>query len=122
VTGPVEAVIWAASSAVCTDFTAKLVDVAPCGFARNVCDGISRTNMTPGNPQEVMIKLNPTSNVFKAGHRVRLEIASANFPRFDRNPNTGCSTLTSAETCPALQTILHDAGHPSRIILPVILA
>ena len=129
VTGPVEAHLWATSSAPDTDFTAKLVDVGPCGFARNVCDGIIRaryrrpggvTRLKPSGVHEYVIELGPTSNVFKAGHRIRLEVSSSNFPRYDRNHNTGSEPGTDKEMLPALQTILHDADHPSHLVLPVV--
>jgi putative CocE/NonD family hydrolase len=123
VTGPIRIHLWAATSAPTTDFTAKLVDVGTCGYARNVTDGIVRLPAGSGDPgaaREVAFDLPPTSNVFKAGHRIRVEVSSSNFPRFDRNLNTGQSGLTSAETRVAMQTILHDAAHPSRIVLPVI--
>lgn len=129
VTGPIVVRLWAASSAVDTDFTAKLVDVSPCGFARNIQDGIVRAShclpkgqsqLVPGKPYEFTISLAATSNVFKAGHRIRLEISSSNFPRFDRNPNTGQTARSEADLKPALQTIFHDQDHPSQIILPLI--
>jgi putative CocE/NonD family hydrolase len=130
VTGPLEVHLWAATSAPDTDFTAKLVDVGPCGYARNVQDGIVRARyrvspeearpVEPGAAYEYAIDLQATSNVFLAGHRIRVEIASSNFPRYDRNPNTGHPAGTDAELWPATQTILHDAGHPSYILLPVI--
>jgi len=130
VTGPVEVHLWASTSAPDTDFTAKLVDVGPCGYARNVQDGIIRARyrrsaaqaepILPGEVYEYTIDLGATSNVFKAGHRIRLEISSSNFPRFDRNPNTGHTIGDDAELRPALQTILHDMAHPSHIVLPII--
>jgi uncharacterized protein len=129
VTGPVEAHLWATSSAPDTDFTAKLVDVRPDGFARNVCDGILRaryrrpggvTRLKPSGVHEYVIEMGPTSNVFKAGHRIRLEVSSSNFPRYDRNPNTGSEPGMDKEMLPALQTILHDADHPSHVVLPVV--
>jgi putative CocE/NonD family hydrolase len=132
VTGPVKVILYAASSAVDTDFTAKLVDVCPCGCARNLTDGIIRARyrhspreeklLIPGEVERYEIDLWATSNVFAAGHRIRVEISSSNFPRFDRNPNTGgpIATATKAECVPALQTIHHDQDHPSRIVLPVI--
>ena len=99
VTGPVKLILHAASSAPDTDWTAKLVDVAPCGYARNLTDGILRaryrdsmregTPITPGEVIEYEVDLWATSNTFLAGHRIRLEVSSSNFPRFDRNPNTG---------------------------------
>jgi putative CocE/NonD family hydrolase len=130
VTGPIEVHLWAATSARDTDFTAKLVDVYPCGYARNVQDGILRARyrasheeeqlVIPGDVNEYAIDLSVTSNVFKAGHRIRLEISSSNYPRFDRNPNTGHPVGQDAELRTATQTILHDAAHPSHIVLPVI--
>ncbi len=130
VTGPVEVHLWAATSAPDTDFTAKLVDVGPCGYARNVQDGIIRARyrrrtaqaemVHPNEVYEYTIDLGPTSNVFKEGHRIRLEISSSNFPRFDRNLNTGHPIGEDAEMRPAVQTILHDAAHPSHIVLPII--
>jgi putative CocE/NonD family hydrolase len=129
VTGAVEAHIWATSSAPDTDFTAKLVDVASCGFARNLCDGIIRaryrrpggvTRLKPSGVHEYVIELGPTSNVFKAGHCLRLEVSSSNFPRYDRNTNTGKQPGMDKEMLPALQTILHDVDHPSHIVLPVV--
>ena len=99
VTGPIKVVLYASSSAPDTDFTAKLVDVYPDGRALNLTDGILRTRyresletpklMTPGEVYRLTIDAGVTSNVFRAGHRIRLEISSSNFPRFDRNPNTG---------------------------------
>jgi putative CocE/NonD family hydrolase len=131
VTGPLEMHLWAATSAPDTDFTAKLVDVGPCGYARNVQDGIVRARyrlspqearpIEPGVAYEYTIDLQATSNLFLAGHRIRVEIASSNFPRYDRNPNTGHPAGIDAELWPATQTILHDAAHPSYIVLPVIL-
>jgi len=130
VTGPLTVHLWAATNAPDTDFTAKLVDVGPCGYARNLQDGIVRARyrhsveqaepIQPGEVYEYIIDLAATSNVFKAGHRIRLEISSSNFPRFDRNPNTGHAIGDDTELRPAVQTILHDAAHPSHIVLPVI--
>lgn len=130
VTGPLRVELWAATTAPDTDWTAKLVDVYPCGYARNVQDGIIRARyreslerpmpVTPGQVHRYSINLGPTSNVFKAGHRIRVEISSSNFPRFDRNPNTGYPLGQSAELRPALQAVLHDAEHPSHIVLPII--
>ncbi|MDI7277359.1 MAG: CocE/NonD family hydrolase, partial [Anaerolineae bacterium] len=130
VTGPLSVELWAATSAVDTDFAAKLVDVYPCGYARNVQDGIIRARyregverpapVSPGEACRYTIDLGVTSNVFKAGHRIRVEISSSNFPRFDRNPNTGCLARQECDLRPAMQTILHDAEHPSHVVLPVI--
>ena len=130
VTGPLKVVLWAASSAVDTDFTAKLVDVGACGYARNVADGILRARyrvsvreehlLTPGAIERYEIDLAGTSNLFLAGHRIRLEVSSSNFPRFERNPNTCEPVASEEEMVPARQTVYHDAGHPSHILLPVI--
>jgi putative CocE/NonD family hydrolase len=131
-TGPVTAHLWARSTAPDTDFTAKLVDVSPCGYARNLTEGIIRARyrrgldrsilLEPNEIAEYVIDLWATSNVFRAGHRIRLEISSSNFPRFDRNPNTGrrLGTDQASDLRPALQTIFHDAAHPSRLVLPVV--
>jgi putative CocE/NonD family hydrolase len=131
VTGPISLTLYASSSAPDTDFTAKLVDVDPCGcMARNLTDGIIRARyresrsqpvlLTAGKVYEYTIDMWSTSNVFKAGHQIRLEISSSNFPRFDRNPNTGHDLFTDAETRPALQTVLHQTGMASYLTLPVI--
>ena len=130
VTGPLEVHLWAATSAPDTDFTAKLVDVGRGGYARNVQDGIIRARyraslaqaepVRSGEIYEYTIDLGATSNVFKAGHRIRLEISSSNFPRFDRNPNTGGAIGEASEWRTALQTVLHDAEHPSHVVLPVV--
>jgi hypothetical protein len=76
--------------------------------------------LAPGEAYEYTIDLGATSNVFKAGHRIRVEISSSNFPRFDRNPNTGGRVGYEAELRPALQTVFHNAEHPSHIVLPII--
>ena len=130
VTGPVTVSLWAATSATDTDFTAKLVDVCEDGCARNLTDGIiraryrestSRASMVePGRAYLYTIDLWATSNVFQQGHRIRVEISSSNFPRFDRNTNTGNVIAGDANFKPALQTVLHDAEHPSHITLPVV--
>jgi putative CocE/NonD family hydrolase len=130
VTGYVELVLWASSSAPDTDFTGKLVDVGPDGSARMLTDGILRARyrngpttpelLTPGEPVELRIDLLATSNVFLSGHRIRLEVSSSNFPRFDRNPNTGATFGTGGELHTGDQTIHHDAGRPSRLLLPLV--
>jgi uncharacterized protein len=130
ITGPITVKLYAASSAPDTDFTAKLVDVRPDGYVHNLADGIIRARyresrarpslITPGTVYEYTIDLWSTSFVFKPGHRVRVEIASANFPRFDRNPNTGHTLFADAELEAATQMVFHDAGHPSHVVLPVI--
>ena len=130
VTGPVMLDLFAKSSAVDTDFTGKLVDVWPDGRAINLTEGILRarfrestgkaTPIEPGKVYEYKIDLWATSNVFLKGHRIRLEVSSSNFPRFDRNLNTGKSAATSSEFVKATNTVLHDSAHPSALILPVI--
>ena len=130
VTGPVTLSLYAATSAVDTDFTAKLVDVQPDGYACNLTDGILRGRyrksraaaelLTPGEVYEYSIDLWATSNVFKAGHRIRVEIASSNFPRFDRNPQTGEAAAEARRLEPALQRVFHDESRPSHIVLPLI--
>ena len=131
VTGPVTLDLFAKSSAVDTDFTAKLVDVWPNGFAQNLTEGILRARfrqsttgapkpIVPGQVYEYKIDLWSTSNVFLKGHRIRLEVSSSNFPRFDRNLNTGKPAGTDSVFVKATNTILHDAAHPSALILPVV--
>jgi uncharacterized protein len=130
-TGPIAVKLWVASSARDTDFTAKLADVFPDGTSRALTDGILRaryresktrpTLLTPVQPVEITIEAGATSNVFRASHRIRLDISSSNFPRFDRNPNTGGVFGEDSELLRAEQTILHDTKHPSRVILPVLL-
>lgn len=130
VTGPVSMTLHAASDAPDTDFTAKLVDVRPDGTAINVAQGIIRARyrkswespslLEPGSIQAYRIDLWSTSNCFRQGHRVRLEIASSNFPQFDRNPNTGSPFGQDAMLRKACQTVYHDSEHPSHILLPVV--
>ena len=130
VTGPVQLQLWAATTARDTDFTAKLVDVYPDGRAYNLADGVLRTRyresregaalVQPGEAYAFLIDLGATSNVFKAGHRVCIEVSSSNFPRFDRNPNTGATPATGAEMATALQTVLHNQAHRSYLRLPVV--
>ena len=130
VTGRVTLDLYASSSAVDTDFTAKLVDVWPNGFAQNLTEGILRASyrestseakpIVPGKVYEYKIDMWSTSNVFLKGHRIRLEVSSSNFPRFDRNLNTGKSASTSSTFVKATNTILHDSAHPSVLVLPVV--
>jgi uncharacterized protein len=129
VTGPVSVELYAKSSAVDTDFTAKLVDVWPNGFSQNLTEGIIRARyrdsrekaalLNPGEVYKFTIDLWSTSNVFRQGHKLRVEIGSSNFPRFDRNLNTGRSAASTSVYVSATNTILHDAEHPSALILPV---
>ena len=131
VTGPVTLDLFAKSSAADTDFTGKLVDVAPDGTAINLTEGILRAKyresttgdpkpIVPGQVYEYKIDLWSTSNVFLKGHRIRLEVSSSNFPRFDRNLNTGKDAANDSTFVKATNTILHDAAHPSALILPVV--
>ena len=130
VTGPVTADLFVKSSAIDTDFTGKLVDVGPDGFAQDLTEGILRMRyrvsmerselMNPGQIYEVTLDLWATSNVFLRGHSLRLEISSSNFPRFDRNMNTGEETRSARNFVPATNMILHDTQHPSALILPVV--
>ena len=131
VTGPISVTLYAASSAPDTDWTAKLVDVHPDGYARNLQEGIMRASyrlgatvapspIRPGEVEEYTIDLWATSNVFQAGHRIRVEIASSNFPHWDRNPNTGEPAATATRLETARQRIFHHAAHPSHIVLPVV--
>lgn len=130
VTGPVRVILHVSTSAPDTDFTAKLVDVFPDGHARNLTDGILRLRYRqslekpvlarPNEIYQITIDAGVTSNVFRAGHRLRLEISSSNFPRFDRNPNTGRPVGEETELRSALQAVYHGRRHPSHILLPVI--
>jgi putative CocE/NonD family hydrolase len=130
VTGYVRLELYAASSAIDTDFTALLVDVDPTGYARFLTDGIARARyrnstekpdlIEPGTIYKYDIDLWATSNVFKAGHRIRLYVSSSNFPRFNRNLNTGEPTFGSTRALKAQQTIYHEAAHASALVLPVI--
>jgi putative CocE/NonD family hydrolase len=130
VTGPVTLELYAKSSAVDTDFTGKLVDVGPNGFAQNLTEGILRARyrestsaakpIVPGTIVQYKIDLWSTSNVFLKGHRIRVEVSSSNFPRFDRNLNTGKGASDSSTIVKATNTIYHDASHPSALMLPVV--
>jgi putative CocE/NonD family hydrolase len=130
VTGPVILHLWAATTAADTDFTAKLVDMDSDGNTRNLTDGIIRARfragtdtprpIIPGEPTNYTIDLWATSNLFRRGHRIVLEVASSNFPRFDRNPNTAGSLGADSELRLATQTIFHDRERPSRLVLPIV--
>jgi putative CocE/NonD family hydrolase len=130
VTGPITVVLYAATDGPDTDWTAKLVDVAPSGYAKNLCDGIIRARyreslsnpslLDAGKVYEYEIEVGVTGNVFRQGHCIRLEISSSNFPRFDRNPNTGHDFGVDTEMRSARQTIHHSREYPSHILLPVI--
>ncbi len=131
VIGPVSMQLFAKSSAMDTDFMAKLVDVRPDGSSHNILDGAVRASLRNGSKTqselieanrtyEYSINLGHTGTVFPAGHRIRLQVSSSNFPKFARNLNTGESNETTSETQVANQVILHDASHPSRLILPIV--
>jgi putative CocE/NonD family hydrolase len=131
VTGPVTVELYVKSSAVDTDFTAKLVDVWPSGFVQNITEGILRMRyrnsrekpelMKPGDVYKITVDLWATSNVFQAGHKLRIEVSSSNYPRFDRNLNTGDPDIAHAtKKVVATNTILHDKDHPSAIVLSVL--
>jgi uncharacterized protein len=132
VTGPLGVTLHAATSAADTDFTARLVDVWPDGRAMGVADGIVRARYrdgtgraapaAPGRVEEYSIDLIATSQVFRAGHRLRVDISSSNFPCFDRNPGNGApaATATERDFVVAEQTVCHDGGRPSYITLPII--
>jgi putative CocE/NonD family hydrolase len=136
VTGVIEAHLWITSDAPDTDFTIKLIDVYPPsedypeGFALNLTDGILRcryrdswvspTLMSPGQVYQIKVEAFPTANLFKRGHRIRLDISSSNFPHFDVNPNTGAPEGTGLDRRVARNTVFMDAGRPSHVILPLI--
>jgi putative CocE/NonD family hydrolase len=130
VTGPITVTLYAASDAPDTDFVARLVDVHPDGFAQNLTDGIIRARMrdgvanesliAPGEVYAYTIDLWATSNVFLPGHRIRLDVTSSSFPRWDRNLNTAAPYAEGTEGVPARQTILHDSEHPSHVVLPIV--
>ncbi len=132
VTGPIELRLFVASSARDTDFTGKLVDVYPDGRAMILTEGILRARyrtsftepelLEPDAIYELHLDLWATANVFLPGHRIRLEVSSSNFPRFNRNSNTGGDVASEAadQYRPAINRIFHDAAHPSHVILPII--
>jgi len=130
VTGPVTLEIYAKSSAVDTDFMGKLVDVWPNGFAQNLTEGVLRARyrdspenpelMNPGQIYKLNLDMWATSNVFLKGHILRLEISSSNFPRFDRNLNTGLEARNTDHFVSATNSIYHDVQHPSALMLPIV--
>ena len=130
VTGPVVLKLYASSSAPDTDFTARLTDVYPDGRSMVLCEGVIRARyrdsiehpelMEPGTVYEFTIGMEVTSNLFRRGHRIRLNLSSSNYPRIDRNPNTGHPFGMDAEMRVAEQTVRHSSRHPSRLVLPVI--
>jgi putative CocE/NonD family hydrolase len=130
VTGYPEVVLHASSSAPDTDFFARLIDVAPDGTAIDVAYGMVRARyrrgldrpelLKPGEPTKFVIRLRPTSNLFLAGHRIRLDITSSDFPNYDRNHNTAADQNADATLETAEQTILHGPGFGSKLILPTL--
>lgn len=131
VTGPISAKLYAASSAPDTDWVVRLIDVHPDGYAQNIQDGIIRARyrrgkiapaslIQPGRIYEYDIDMWASSNAFLPGHRIRIEVTSSNFPRFDRNLNTGENPATGTRMAVAHQRVLHSARYPSHVLLPVI--
>ncbi len=136
ITGTIEANLWIASDGPDTDFTLKLIDLYPpsedypLGYALNLTDGILRCRyrdswekpamMTPGQSYLIKISAFPTSNLFKAGHRIRIDVSSSNFPHFDVNPNTGAPEATGLTRRVARNTVFVDSGRPSHVLLPLI--
>jgi hypothetical protein len=130
ITGPITVTLYAASSARDTDFTATLVDVFPTGYVHMIQEGIVRARYRNSDREASLIEPNKmygytidlwaTSHVVKKGHKIRVDISSSNFNRYDRNPNTGNEFGTDTETVKATQTVYHDTKHPSHITLPII--
>jgi putative CocE/NonD family hydrolase len=137
VTGTTQVKLWVASSAPDTDFTAKLIDEIPpnadypLGVDLNLGDSIMRVRyregldhqapaLAPGEVVPITITLYPNANVFKKGHRIRVDVSSSNYPRFDVNPNTGDPLGDYRRMVRADNSVYHDAVHPSQVVLPVI--
>jgi putative CocE/NonD family hydrolase len=135
IAGPVVAHLWIASDAPDTDITAKLIDVHPAsadwpqGFALNLCEGILRCRyredrsapsmLEPGRATAITVELFPTANLFRAGHRIRLDIAASEFPHYDVNPQTGEPEGAWRRMRVATNTLFVDAAHASAVVLPV---
>lgn len=129
IAGPVTAKLFVTTDAADTDFVARLIDVYPDGRAIPLADGIARLSLrdgvyppaavTPGALYQLEIDLWSTANVFLPGHRIRLDVTSSSFPRWERNLGTGADSARSAEMRPAHQHVLHDADHPSHVLLPI---
>jgi len=130
VTGPISLDLYVSSSAVDTDFTGKVVDVWRDGFAQNLTEGILRLRYrnsqekpelgNPGEIYHISVDLWATSNVFLPGHKLRLEVSSSNFPRFDRNLNTGEDQARGTHMIKATNVIYHDKSRPSALVLPIV--
>ena len=134
--GPIEAELWVATDGPDTDFTAKLIDVHPPsadyprGYAMLLTDGILRLRYAedpaqprlrqPGEVVKIRVTLFPTANLFMPGHRIRLDISSSNFPKFDVNPNTGEPEGAARRRRIAVNTVFVDAERPSRVVLPLL--
>ncbi|MDZ7702624.1 MAG: CocE/NonD family hydrolase [Halobacteriales archaeon] len=135
IAGPIRVRVFGSTDAADTDFTAKLIDEYPPsddypdGYALNLCDSICRARyrgyrdepdfVEPGEVYEFYLEPYPTANVFKAGHRIRLDVSSSNFPRYDPNPNTGGPLFGDEETLVATNTVHHEADHPTHVELPI---
>ncbi|MCW2976608.1 MAG: CocE/NonD family hydrolase [Actinomycetia bacterium] len=129
-TGPVAAILTVSSSAPDADFVVTLADVTPEGRSTNVTSGVARARyrssrtapslLEPGRSYEIAVDLGGCSHVFRRGHRIRLQVTSGSFPRFERNPQTGGLPAEDAELRPARHTVYHDAKRASRIVLPVV--
>jgi Predicted acyl esterases len=135
VAGPIRVRLYGSTDAPDTDFTAKLIDeypaseAFPSGFALNLTDSICRGRyrnyrtepdpLDPGEVYEFELELYPTANVFEPGHRIRLDVSSSNYPRYDLNHNTGGELYGDREHAVATNTIYHEADHPTRVELPV---
>jgi uncharacterized protein len=120
VTGRVRAVLHAATDAPSTDWVVRVCDVDPAGISRNIVDGIVRSVAPPEQFTAQEIDLWSTSHFFRAGHRIRVQVTSSNFPRWARNLNTGKPIEDGTHTRTAHQQVAHDAARPSHIVLPVI--
>jgi hypothetical protein len=130
VTGSIIAELYASSSAPDTDFMVMLFDLHPSGFAQRLCDGMVRARfregmdrpslIEPGRVYQYRIDCWHTSQVFRVGHRIGVQITSSAFPKFDRNLNTGAPLGQTSEMAIADQVIYHDETYPSRVILPII--
>jgi putative CocE/NonD family hydrolase len=130
VTGPVRTILYVATSVNDTDFTAKLVDLEPDGRPLLVTDGIQRLRyrlsldkpvlVKRGEAYQISVDTGVTSYVFEPGHRIRVEVSSSNFPRFSRNLNSAGLNADQSKMVKAKQTVFHEKGYPSAVILPVI--
>jgi len=131
IAGPITAVVYAATTGKDTDFTAKLSVIRPDGFIRNVEDGIVRARflfdgtdstgyVVPGDVNEYRIDCGATALAVKAGERLRLSISSSNFPKYDRNPNTGADPFYATDFIPATQTVYFSNEYPTHVVVPVL--